>query len=167
MYIMCCCSSAVVHGYSLGLLTKRPQVRTLCSCMKHRANLFTLHCLSSPSCLNDYLAVDSSGYLCRNFLCTLIAARLGASQRSSLPRNSDEWILCYLTYFILKLVQTSCSQLLIISSNQSVSIKKMTGLRLICCYVTVIGNNLNFVGTKNMALCEVGKNGCCCRLSPL
>ena len=29
----------------------------------------------------------------------------------------------HLTHFILKLVQTSCSQFLIISSNQSVSIK--------------------------------------------
>ena len=32
--------------------------------------------------------------------------------------------LALLTHFILKLVQTSCSQFLIISSNQSVSIKK-------------------------------------------
>ena len=28
--------------------------------------LFTLHCVSSVSCVNDYLAIDSGGYLCIN-----------------------------------------------------------------------------------------------------
>ena len=32
--------------------------------------------------MNVYLAIDSGGYLCTNSLCALIAASLGASQRS-------------------------------------------------------------------------------------
>ena len=32
--------------------------------------------------MNEYLAVDSGGYLCTNSLCALIAAWLRASQRS-------------------------------------------------------------------------------------
>ena len=31
--------------------------------------------------MNEYLAVDSGGYLCTNSLCALIAASLRASQR--------------------------------------------------------------------------------------
>ena len=43
----------------------------------------------------------------------------------NLNRSVDHLHFCnqYLTHFILKLVQTSCSQFLIISSNQSVNIK--------------------------------------------
>ena len=60
---------------------------------------FTLHCSSSLSYTNEYLVVDSVGCSCTNNCLAL-------------------------THFILKLVQTSCCQFLIISSNQSVSIKQ-------------------------------------------
>ena len=45
---------------------------------------FTLHCSNSLSYIfmNVYLAIDSGGYLYANNLCALIAALLGASQRS-------------------------------------------------------------------------------------
>ena len=52
---------------------------------------------------------------------------IAADHRYSLPDNNFEKcdiLMSHLTHFILKLVQTSCSQFLIISSNQSVSIKK-------------------------------------------
>ena len=40
------------------------------------------HCFSSRSCINEYLTIDSDGYVCTNGLCALIAAWLNASQRS-------------------------------------------------------------------------------------
>ncbi|KAK2187267.1 hypothetical protein NP493_174g02005 [Ridgeia piscesae] len=36
----------------------------------------------SVSYMNEYLAVNSGGYLCTNTLCAIIAAWLGASLRS-------------------------------------------------------------------------------------
>ena len=41
---------------------------------------FALHCCSSLSCMNEYLAVNSGGYVNTNNLCTCIAAWLSASQ---------------------------------------------------------------------------------------
>ena len=32
--------------------------------LKPRASFFTLHCSSSLSCINEYLAIDSGGYVC-------------------------------------------------------------------------------------------------------
>jgi len=46
------------------------------------ASLFSQHCLSSLSCMNEYQAIDCGGYLCMSSLCTLIAAWLDASKRS-------------------------------------------------------------------------------------
>jgi len=43
---------------------------------------FTLHCYSSLSCVSDYLAITSGGYLYMNSLCKIIAAWLDASRRS-------------------------------------------------------------------------------------
>ena len=43
---------------------------------------FTPRCSSSLSCINEYLAIDSGGYLCTNSFLTLIAAWLKASQGS-------------------------------------------------------------------------------------
>ena len=48
-------------------------------------SLFTLHCSSSLSCMNEYLATDTGRYFCMNSLCASItarAARLNVSQRS-------------------------------------------------------------------------------------
>ena len=42
---------------------------------------FTLHCSGSLSCVNEYLAIDVGGYLCRNSLCA-VAVWLDSSQRS-------------------------------------------------------------------------------------
>ena len=36
--------------------------------------VFILHCPSSPSCMNEYVALDSGGYLYTNGLRALIAA---------------------------------------------------------------------------------------------
>ena len=43
---------------------------------------FTLHCFNSHCCTNEYLAIDSGGYLCTNSLRASVAAWLDDSQRS-------------------------------------------------------------------------------------
>ena len=42
----------------------RTRVRILCCGVKPWADFFTLHCPSSVSCINEYLAINSGGYLC-------------------------------------------------------------------------------------------------------
>ena len=54
--------------------SKRTWVRLPCCDFKLWASSF--------SCMNEYLAIDSSGHLCTNILHALIAAWLGTSQRS-------------------------------------------------------------------------------------
>ena len=40
-----------------------------CAAMpNHWHRVFTLHCSSSLSCMNEYLAIDIGGYMCRNTL---------------------------------------------------------------------------------------------------
>ena len=55
--------SAVAQGYSFGLSTTRTRVRILCCGVKTLSEFFTLHCSSSLSCINEYLAIDSGGYV--------------------------------------------------------------------------------------------------------
>ena len=50
--------------------------------LKPWEDLFTLHCSSSLSSMNEHLAKDSDVYVCMNCLPTLIAAWLNACQRS-------------------------------------------------------------------------------------
>ena len=61
---------------------KRLRVRILCYRVKPGAGFFTLYCSNSLSCTNEYLVIDSGGYLCTESLRALIAAWLDASQRS-------------------------------------------------------------------------------------
>ena len=44
----------------------------------------TSHCSSSLSCMNEYLAIDSGGYLCMNNLRALIAAWLDSSRQAKM-----------------------------------------------------------------------------------
>ena len=61
--------------------------------------------------MNEYMTIDSGGYLCMNSLCALIAdwmlpmkLKLCSSEQISLPgskllsvlSSSDNWILCYI-----------------------------------------------------------------------
>ena len=52
--------------------------------LKHWASFFTLHCSSSLSCMNEYLAIVSGGYLYEQPSCInwCVAAWLDVSQRS-------------------------------------------------------------------------------------
>ena len=43
--------------------TKRTWVQILCCRVNPKANLFILHCSNSLSCMNEYMAIDSDGYL--------------------------------------------------------------------------------------------------------
>jgi len=43
---------------------------------------YTVYCSSSLYCVNEYLAINSVGYLYMNTLCALNILRLNASQRS-------------------------------------------------------------------------------------
>ena len=45
-------------------------------------SLYTLRCSSSLSSRDEYLVIDSGGYLCTNSLRALVAAWLDASPRS-------------------------------------------------------------------------------------
>ena len=58
------------------------EFRIMCCHAKPGAILFTLHCSSSLRCMNEYLAIDSGGYLCTNTLQALVAPWLDASLRS-------------------------------------------------------------------------------------
>ena len=62
------------------MLVKCPLVQILVS--NYGKIWFSLHCPSSPSCMNEYEAIDSGGYLCMNIIHALIAAWLNASQCS-------------------------------------------------------------------------------------
>ena len=53
-----------LRGHSFGLSSKRTRVRILgCSVKILDKFVFTLHCSSSLSCINEYLAIDSGGYV--------------------------------------------------------------------------------------------------------
>ena len=46
------------------------KVRILCCCFEHCASFVTLYCSSSLSCMNEYLDIDSGGYLYEQPLCS-------------------------------------------------------------------------------------------------
>ena len=74
--------SAVAQGYSFGLSTTRTRVQILAAVLKPWASFFTLHCSSSLSCINEYLAIDSDGYVYEQPLRINCSIWLDASQRS-------------------------------------------------------------------------------------
>ena len=42
---------------------REPGFESCAAVLKPWANVFTLHCSSSRSCINEYLAIDSGGYV--------------------------------------------------------------------------------------------------------
>ena len=103
--------------------TKRSMVRILCCCVKPWASLFTLHCSSSLSCMNEHLPIDSGEYLCTCSFHKLIAAWLNSSQKSwdgvwltGLPEdvvkstlsNPKDCILCYVRSWLYLHLFISC-----------------------------------------------------------
>ena len=76
------------HGYLtwfetvLTVKLRFPQVRILCCGVKILGNFFTLHFSSSLSCINEYLAIDSGGYVYEQPSRINCSIWLDASQRS-------------------------------------------------------------------------------------
>ena len=47
---------------------RKPGFESCAAVLKPWANYFTLHCSSSLSCINEYLAIDSGGYVYAHLL---------------------------------------------------------------------------------------------------
>ena len=61
---------------------ENPGFESCAAMLKPRASLFTLHCSSSLSCVNEYLALDSGGYVYAQPSRINCSIWLDASQRS-------------------------------------------------------------------------------------
>ena len=66
-------SSSMAVATALHSQLEIPRSNPVLPC-KTFGNFFILHCSSSLSCMNEYLAIDSGRYLCKNNLHALIAA---------------------------------------------------------------------------------------------
>ena len=107
-----------VEDERFGLGTWRVNVFTStrigCCTVKRFESMFTLHCSSSLSCVNEYLVIDSVDVYTRS-LRAVIAAWLDASQRcwngvclsrsvrevKCKPISLDHWILQYIRTYLL------------------------------------------------------------------
>ena len=77
----------VAAYYSVLLLERNrsgvePGFKSSATLLKPRASFFTLHCSSSLSCINEYLAIDSGGYVYEQPSRIICSIWLDASQRS-------------------------------------------------------------------------------------
>ena len=72
-------SGAAAQGLELHTLSTK---RTRIPVSNLGQVIYILHYCSSLSCMNEYLAIDSGGYLCTNCLRALFTAWLNAVQRS-------------------------------------------------------------------------------------
>ena len=61
---------------------REPGFKPCVTMLKPWASFFTLHCYSSLSCINKYLAIDSGGDVYKQPSCINCSIRLDASQRS-------------------------------------------------------------------------------------
>ena len=88
------------------------KVRILCCCFEHCASFVTLYCSSSPSCMNEYLDIDSGGYLYEQPLCSSCSVagcfpeklrwcliEQGTKMQSNFS-NPEDWILLYIYIYI-------------------------------------------------------------------
>ena len=73
------CNGTVSGTLDSRLSEIRAQI--LCCCVRLWASLFTLHCSSSLTCTNEYLAIDSGGHLHTTDLHILKVAWLDAIPR--------------------------------------------------------------------------------------
>ena len=61
---------------------REPGFESCAAVLKHWASFFTLHCSNSLSYINEYLAIDSGGYVYEQPSRINCSMRLDASQRS-------------------------------------------------------------------------------------
>ena len=69
-------------GRASDSLLREPRFESCAAVLKPWASFFTLHCSSSLSCINKYLAVDSGGYVYEQSLHINCSMWMDASQRS-------------------------------------------------------------------------------------
>ena len=57
------CRAQWLRGRHPDSRLREPGFESYAAVLKPRASFFTLHCTSSLSCINEYLAIDSGGYV--------------------------------------------------------------------------------------------------------
>ena len=61
-----CLPTIAIHGSAVGRASdscQREPGFESCAAVSNRGQIVSLHCSSSLSCMNEYLAIDSGGYL--------------------------------------------------------------------------------------------------------
>ena len=71
-----------LRGTASGSQLRRPRLESYAAVLKPWASFFTLHCSSSLSCINEYLATDSGGYVYEQATRINCSIWLDASQRN-------------------------------------------------------------------------------------
>ena len=76
------CRAQWLRGRASDSQLREPRFESCAAMLKPRASFFTLHCSSALSCINEYLAIDSDGYVYKQPLRINYGIWLDASQRS-------------------------------------------------------------------------------------
>ena len=76
------CKAQWLRGRASDSQLREPGFEPCAAVLKPWASFFTLHCSSSLSCINEYLAIDSDGYVYEQPSCINCSIWLDASQRS-------------------------------------------------------------------------------------
>ena len=71
-----------LRGRALDSRLQEPRFKSYAVVLKLWASLFTLHCSSSLSCIIEYQALDSGGYVYEQSSCINYSIKLDAFQRS-------------------------------------------------------------------------------------
>ena len=77
-----CCRAQWLRGRVSDCRLREPRFESCAAVLKSWASFFTLHCSSSLSCINEYLAIDSGGYVYEHPSRINCSIWLDASQRS-------------------------------------------------------------------------------------
>ena len=76
------CRAQWLRGRASDSRLRKPGFESCAAVLKPWASFFTLHCSSSLSCINKYLAIDSGGYVYEQLMRIHCSIWLDASQRS-------------------------------------------------------------------------------------
>ena len=63
------CRAQWLRGRALDSRLREPGFESCAAVLKPWASFFTLHCSSSLSCINEYLGIDSGGYVYEQASC--------------------------------------------------------------------------------------------------
>ena len=76
------CRAQLLRGRASDYRLREPGFESWAAVLKPWARFFTLHCTSSLSCIHEYLAIDSGGYVYEQLSRIKCSISLDASQRS-------------------------------------------------------------------------------------